>query len=113
MNEQFAELYFMPIHINNQQIYFGALFALQSSRIRADHGASKKKKRHGRSWLAGFEAPKCTFCFFPFSYISDSTKLIKYMFGTVGGYSNHQNKHFSGFGVLGVIFGDFLKISQK
>jgi hypothetical protein len=33
------------------------------------------------------------------------------MFGTVGWYSNHQNKYFAGFGVLGVIFGDFLKIS--
>jgi len=35
------------------------------------------------------------------------------MFGTVGWYSNHQNKHFARFGVLGVIFGDFLKISTN
>ena len=33
------------------------------------------------------------------------------MVGAVGWYSNHQNKCFAGFGVLGVIFGDFLKIS--
>ena len=30
---------------------------------------------------------------------------------TVGWYSNHQKKKFAGFGVRGVIFGDFLKMS--
>ena len=75
---------------------------------------NKTKQKNGRSWLAlaGFEAQKCTFFVFPFSYISDPTKLIEYMSGTVGWYSNHQNKHCAGFGVLGVFFfkRDFLKI---
>ena len=45
-------------------------------------------------------------------YISDPKKLIEYILGTVGWYSNHQNKYFGGFGVLGVIFVDFLKMSN-
>ena len=74
-------------------------------------GRRKKKEKNGRSWLAEFEAPKSTFLFFLLPYILDPTKLIECTFGTVGWYSNHQNKYFAEFEVLGVIFGDFLKIS--
>ena len=54
--------------------------------------------QNGRSWLAGFEAPKCTFFFLPCVYISDPTKLTGYMFGTVGWYSNHQKMFLLGLG---------------
>ena len=44
-----------------------------------------------------------------FSYMSDPKKLIGYIFGMVGWYSNHQHKYFAEVGVLvsGVIFGRF------
>ena len=74
------------------------------------HGASKsKQKTDVADWL-DLRLQNALSFFFPFSYISDLTKLIEYTFGTVGWYSNHQNKYSAGFGVLGVIFGDFQKI---
>ena len=65
-----------------------------------------KQKRNGRSWLAGFEAPKCTFFFFffQFSYIiSDPTKLIERVYVWYCGLVfQSPKKYVAGFGVLGV-----------
>ena len=70
-------LYVAYDHLLEVQLY-------GQTKVHDARGVKKNNNKNGRSWLARFETPKCTFLFFPFSYISDPMKLIEYMFGTVG-----------------------------